>query len=129
MKNIRNYDAEKYTINNDYKKIDTGIYETKDEDSMLYVTSLIFVQEPEYDEGEFADGISQYPLEDVLDKYLCHVSDFYEELNQGDSIECYLEFASYDIDDIRSLRNIIGKHVYNISEKEGDNEIVKLIIE
>ncbi len=129
MKNIKNYDAEKYTINNDYKKIDTGIYETKDDDSTLYVTSLTFVQEPEYDEGEFADDISQYPLEDVLDKFLCHVSDFYEELNQGDSIECYLEFASYDIDDIRSLRGIIGKHVYNVSEKDGDTEIVKLIIE
>jgi hypothetical protein len=47
------------------------------------------------------------------------------ELNIVNSQTCYQEFASPDIEDIRNLRSIIGKHVYN-KEIEG---FIKLIIE
>ena len=93
------------------------------------MTSLSFVQEPCYGEGNSAADISQYPLEDILDKFFCHVSDFYDKLNVEKSKKCYLEFASNDIEDIKKLRGIIGKHVYNKEVENGDTTKVELIIE
>lgn len=92
---------------------------------ILYVTSLTFIQEVELDEGENAGEISQYPLKDLLDKFYCHISDLYESINLPQSQNCYLEFASPALEDIKLLRSIIGKHVYN---KEIDG-YVQLIIE
>lgn len=123
MKEIQNYAAPKYN-NNDYSKIEDNIYAIEGEEK-LYVTSLSFVQEVELEEGENASEISQYPLEDILDEFYCHISDFYENLNTEDSLTCYLEFASPDLEDVEKLRSIVGKHVYN---KEIDG-YVKLIIE
>ena len=94
-------------------------------DGQSSITSLSFEQEPELGEGEDAGYISQYPLEDILDKFLVHVSDFYEDLNKEGLVMCYQEFASPKLENIESLREIIGKHVYN---KEEDGRI-KLIIE
>ena len=92
-------------------------------------TARKYDMEPELKEGEFADNISQYPLEDILDEYYCHISDFYEELNVSDSKTCYLEFGAVDLEDIVNLRDIIGKHIYNM-EYEKDGQIdVKLVIE
>lgn len=124
MKEIHNYDALKYS-SGDYFQIEDGIYETKEEDEILYVTSLSFIQETELEEGANASEISQYPLEDLLDKYYCYISDFYEEQNTEDSLKCYLEFASPDLEDVKKLRSIIGKHIYN-KEVNGS---VKLIVE
>ncbi len=126
MKNIKNYQAKKYESEK-YTKVDEGIYKIADDwkPGYLYVTSLSFEQEPELGEGEDAGYISQYPLEDILDKFLVHVSDFYEDLNKEGLVMCYQEFASPKLENIESLREIIGKHVYN---KEEDGRI-KLIIE
>lgn len=118
MKNIRNYKAEKYS-HPSYSEAEPDIY-TCDSG---FVTSLCFEQEPEYEEGASAADISQYPLEDVLDEYYVYVSDFYEELNTPESQMCCLEFCSDDIDDIRRLRAIIGKHVYN-KESGGAVELI-----
>ena len=128
MKNINNYEAEKYN-SSEYLKAEDGIYESVSDCEKLYVTSLTFEQEPEYEEGEFADDISQYPLEDLLDKFYCHISDFYDDLNVSDSKICYLEFVAMDLEDIRNLREIIGKHVYNKEYEEDGNTYIKLIIE
>lgn len=125
MKHIQNYQAEKYANSVAYEKVEEGIYKFVEDDEVLYVTSLSFEQEPEFEEGSSADDISQYPLEDILDKVFCHIRDFYTELNKSGSSTCYLEFASPDINDVKGLRSIIGKHVYN---KE-DGESVHLIIE
>lgn len=85
----------------------------------IYVTSLVFEQEPEYNENDPSSNIiSQYPLEDILDKYNCFCFDFYEKENQEDKTNSYQEFASDDIEDIRNLRTIIGKHVYNNDQNE-----------
>lgn len=137
MKNIQNYTAKKYKKSgifsmfkkNDYHQIEDGIYEYKKENEVLYVTSLSFEQEQEFDEGEYADNISQYPLEDILDRFYCHITDFYEELNVSGSKICYLEFAAMDVDDIRKLRSIVGKHVYNAEYEENSRTYVKLVIE
>lgn len=124
MKNIENYNAGKYN-GQEYSEVEEGIYKVNDGDEILYVTSLSFVQEPEYDEGTSAEYISQYPLEDILDKFLCHISDFYPAQNTRESEICHQEFASTKLDNIKNLRSVIGKHVYN---KENDGRI-KLVIE
>ena len=124
MKQIENYKTNKYDSAK-YSEMEDGIYEVKEEDETFYVTSLSFVQEPEFNEGVNANNITQYPLEDILDKFYCYISDFYEDLNTIDSQQCFQQFASPDLTDIRNLRSLIGKHVYN---KEIDGYI-KLIIE
>lgn len=124
MKDIKNYNAPKYS-GADYKSVGDDIYETVDHGEKIYVTSLTFVQEPEFDEEDSAEYISQYPLEDILEKFNVYVSDFYDDLNTADSQTCYQEFGSTDLEDVQNLRTIIGKHVYNMP----DGEYVKLIIE
>lgn len=124
MKNIQNYDARKYFIG-DYEEIESKIYR-KDN---LFVTSLCFQQEPDLGEGDTADLISQYPLEDVLDYFYVHISDFYEGLNVSESRTCYLEFACIIIERTLELREIINKHIYNKSIYDDGQEIFKLIIE
>lgn len=124
MKQIESYRAQKYE-SGEYSSVEEGIYKTEEDGEVLYVTSLSFVQEPELDEGPHAGEISQYPLEDILDEFFCHISDFYEGLNTEQSQVCVQEFAAPDLEDIRKLRTIIGKHVYN-KEVEG---YIKLIIE
>ena len=133
MKNIKDYTSEKYKktgalINSEYEMVDEGIYRKKKGNGYTYVTSLSFVQEPQYGEGVDSSNISQYPLEDILDKYFCYISDFYEELNSKGQKDCYLEFASDSQEDVTNLREIIGKHVYNKEVKENNKVLIKLII-
>ncbi len=45
-------------------------------------------------------------------------SDDYEKENESDKNHSYVEFASEEIDDIKKLLSIIGKHVYNKLEGE-----------
>lgn len=97
MKQIENYAAHKYN-DDKYIEIEEGIYKIIGDSGVEYVTSLSFIQEPEFDEGTDASYISQYPLEDILDKFSCYISDFYEELNLEDSQKCYQEFASFNIE-------------------------------
>ena len=120
MKNIRNYSAEKYRTSS-YHAVAPDIYQCADG----FVTSLCFEQEPELGEGTSSAELSQYPLEDVLDRYYVSVSDFYDELNTPDSRTCCLEFCGDSIEDIRQLRTIIGKHVYN--KEEGS--VIQLVVE
>ena len=124
MKQIESYHAPKYESEM-YSLVEDGIYRVERDGETLYVTSLSFVQEPELEEGGSAAEISQYPLEDILDEFLCHISDFYEDLNTEQSQVCVQEFAAPNLEDIRKLRAIIGKHVYN---KEMDGYI-KLVVE
>ena len=96
------------------------------EKRMIFVTSISFVPEPEYGENNPSNRfISEYPLEDVLDKFNCAISDTYDEKNENDSERSYIEISSESLGNIKKLLSIVGKHVYN---KE-DGEYVKLIIE
>lgn len=124
MKDIKNYDAPKYA-GSAYTLVEEGIYKTEDNGETVYVTSLSFVQEPELDEGSSAADISQYPLEALLDEFGCWVSDFYDDLNTKDSTVCYQEFMSGTSEELKNLRSIIGKHVY----EKTDGQNMKLCIE
>lgn len=120
MKNIENFESEKYTVSS-YTEVEPGVYQC----SIGYVTSLCFEQEPELGEGYSSTEISQYPLEDILDRFNVFVSDFYKDLNENDSSVCRLEFCGSAVKNIKQLRSIIGKHVFN--KKIGDT--IVLVIE
>ena len=78
------------------------------------------------EENDPADQyVSQYPLEDILDEFNIYCYDEYAEENTSDKENSYVEFAGDDIEDIRKVLTIIGKHVYN----EVEGEYVKLKIE
>ena len=96
-----------------------------DEANMIYVTSIVFEPEPELGENEPTDPyVSQYPLEDILDEFFVYCYDSYDKENETDKVNSYIEFASDDIEDIRKVLSIIGKHVYN--QTEGDYDILKI---
>lgn len=133
MKNFKNYKAEKYS-DPSYKQIEEGIYLTNnpyDSSTDIYVTSFTFEQEPESygEEDGCPQYISQIPLEDILDEFFVFVTDFYEELNENSEVICYQEFGSYDIEEVRHLRTIIGKRVYAMPYEEDGEEYYKLVIE
>lgn len=124
MKDIQIYAAEKYNAP-DYIRVEEGIFEHDGE----YFCSLSFVQEPEYGEGESAADIAQYPLEDILDTYYAYVADFYTDLNTADSNTCYLEFGAGSTEEIRSLLDIVGKHVYNKTVLQDGKEYIQMVVE
>ncbi len=124
VKNIYAYHAEKYSVSI-YSDMGNGIYKGP----KGYVLSLSFQQEPELGEGRDASDISQYPLEDILEKYYVHITDFYPEKNTKGSSTCFLEFCSINIDHLIDLSGIIGKHVFNKTMTEGGQQYVRLIIE
>ena len=111
-----------------YKDVDddSTIYELDTSEELIYVTSIMFEPEPEYGENAPTDvTISQYPLEDILDKYSCWCEDFYHQENADDPANSYIEFASRTLDDIENLLNIVGKHVYN----QANGDAVSLVVE
>lgn len=96
-----------------------------DEANMIYVTSIVFEPEPELGENEPTDPyVSQYPLENILDEFFIYCYDSYDKENETDKVNSYIEFASDDINDIRNVLSIIGKHVYN--KTEGEYEVLKI---
>lgn len=130
MKNIKVYESEKYKTAA-YDKVKDDIYKIHDNfmNCDMYVTSLTFEQEPEYDEGTNSSEISQYPLEDILDKFFVAVEDFYTELNNGSNNICVLEFSGSDISDIENLLGIVGRHVYNKEFEKDGQTYIDLVIE
>lgn len=130
MKNIRIYVADKYQMEI-YEKVKDNIYKVYDEfmEKDMYVTSLLFEQESEYDEGKNSSDISQYPLEYILDKFYVAVEDFYAEQNNGNNNICVLEFSGSDVSDIENLLGIVGKHVYNKEIEKNGRTYVELVIE
>ena len=120
MKNIQIYQADKYSTSM-YTKVEENIYKGKNpyyngdswDSEEMYVTSLAFEQEPELGEGETPKDISQYPLEGILEQFGVCVSDFYDELNAQSESTCYQEFGSSDLEHVRKLLGIVGKHVYD----------------
>jgi len=82
-----------------------------------------------FGEGTSGADISQYPLEDLLDRFCVQISDFYSELNTPRSKICYLEFAASNRKCIERLLSIVGKRVYNKPIFENGEEYAVLTIE
>ncbi len=124
MKNIALYNSSKY-LSSDYTEVFSGIYKMDES----YYMSIMFEQEPEYDEGEDASDISQYPLEDLLDEFCVYISDFYDQENKKGNKQCYIELCSPELEDLIEMQTIIGKHVINkVIIKDGE-EVIDLVIE
>ncbi len=128
MTHFRNYTPEKYA-GPDFEEMEEGIYKTKDpynivKGGTVYVTSLSFQMEPDCygEEGGSPRDITQCPFEDLLDEYMLFITDFYENLNEASEVTCYQEFGSTDIEDIRKLREIIGKRFYALPCQEDGKE-------
>lgn len=122
MTHFRDYTPEKYS-SPEFEKIEEGIYRTKDpygmvtaNGGMVYVTSLSFQMEPEQygEEDGSPRNITQVPFEELLDDHMLFITDFYEDLNEASEVTCYQEFGATDIEDIRGLREIIGKRYYAV---------------
>lgn len=130
MKNITFYDSPKYKSER-YEKVEDFIYKSHDKflNVPMFVTSLSFEQEKELDEGDSPKMISQYPLEDVLEKFCVAVEDFYDEINEKSEKKCYLEFCATTVENIRALLTIVGKHIYNKEVVHEGKSFIKLIIE
>lgn|SRR5690554_4942747 len=120
MKNIRLLKLDKYDVLSNYQIEKEGVYkDLKDTDSTNYRISLSFELEDDED--------SQYPLEDILDKYYLYVSDSIENSQNPNILN--LELAG-ELDDIIDVMSIIGKRVYNKSFVTDDGQTyVKLLIE
>ena len=134
MKNFQNYTPEKYS-GDGFQKILDGIYKTKSpyDSEDIFVTSLTFEMEPErYGEK---DGSPQYmpqiPIEGILDEFNLFVTDFYEELNEKSEKICYQEFGSFDLEDIKKLRTLIGRRFYAVpyTDEEDGEEYYNMVIE
>ena len=118
MKNIQQISLDKYT-NPNYALIGNNIYKNIAEDSYVFAISF---------EWEATEDV-QYPLEDMLDKFYLHVSDFIDEAAYHTSKNVSLELSG-ELEDIEiALNTIIGKRVYNAEYTGNDGKIyVKLVI-
>ena len=79
---IAYYNEKKYykDIEDEENIIFKNMYEDREE--TVYVTSIVFEPEPELNENQPSDKyVSQYPLEDILDKFGCYCGDNYEKEN------------------------------------------------
>ena len=123
MKNISLETLKRYDNPRRYKLVEEGIYiDLKEEGDDKYRMTLSY--ELEKDETN-----NQYPLEDILDKYLMYVSDFLKSKNKPGSNKYIYEFGGY-LDKMIEAKEIIGKKVFNRDFKDDDGQTrVKLVIE
>ncbi len=119
MKNFTILELEKLKDTAKYKKIEEGIYEKLRDDGRYSPPCIALSMELEAGEN------SQYPLEDILDKYLVHVEDFLE--SEEPSILKYIFGGG--LEEIQQLKTIVGKRAYNEEFVDEDGQPrVKLVI-
>lgn len=123
MKHIKSIELEKYRDEKNYKKVTECVYQNLSRKS--YVVTL----SGELEDDEKDD--TQYPLEDILDKFNVHCTEYMEMEIKGETMTCMFELESYIGDNDEDSRNIIeaskivGKRVYNAVTSQG----VHLVIE
>ena len=110
---------EKHANTDAYEPVEPGIYRHLSQDD--YSVALTFTTEK---------GEGQYPLEDLLDEFFVHVSDFItdpEKLEEaGNRITLEL---SGDLDDVQKVAQLVGKTVRNEEVEVDGNAVVRLVIE
>lgn len=129
MKNIHFVPRKKYSDPARYEKIADGIYKalTDSADELVlkghYVTTLSFTLEAERNELEDR----QYPLEDILDEFLAHVSEFVQD--DPDNPEMILELCTQNWPEkMTALTGIVGKQVYNQQLEKNGQTLIELVI-
>lgn len=59
---------------------------------------------------------TQYPLEDLLDKYLVNCTEVTEEKEEAGKRIFLFEVEGEDVDSIKAIAGFVGKRVYNYEE-------------
>ncbi|WP_299338361.1 hypothetical protein [uncultured Psychroserpens sp.] len=120
MNNITLDNPRRYKNKKRYKFIEKGVYlDLKEKDVFKYRMSISYVLESDKTNN-------QYPLEDILDKYLLFVSHEFGKKKNMFKIE-----LGGDLDDIIKAKNeIIGRKIFNRDSIGEDKKIyVNLVIE
>jgi hypothetical protein len=119
MKNIRPVILDKYSDSTQFKKMSDHIYKRLEDNSIRIALTCDLEDEED----------SQYPLEDLLDKFFVNCTDYFEENKKDRTLSFEVEGSLENIEDdyanILELSKLIGKHVYN---KEVDGYL-QLVIE
>ncbi len=78
-----------------------------------------------YAELEDDEEDTQYPLEDLLDKYLVNCTEVMEEKEEAGKRVFIFEIEGTDENSVKQIAGLVGKRVYNYE----DGDYVKLGIE
>lgn len=117
MKEIKLLDGEAYTIPSCYRFIEQGIYrDLEDEGDTCFRMPIGF----KLDEGE----CMQYPLEDILDEYYLHVSEFILSTGAYNAV-----VLAGELEDLKRAKYILGKKVFYRVVMEADVTYRRLLIE
>ena len=117
MKHFKILDLDQFKDSARYEAIEAGIYQ----DTEGGVASHRLAMAMELEENED----SQYPLEDILDRYLVHVEGF---LSTDETCQEYI-FGG-NLEGLQQLKSLVGKRVYYQEFDAGGGEKrSKLVIE
>lgn len=127
MKIIRALKLDKYDDYKRYAQQEGFIYKdvTGGVGGKMGITSAPVYCVTLYAELENVEEDTQYPLEDILDKYYVNCTEIMEEKEESGKRIFIFEVEGEDIEAIKSIANLVGKRVYNY--KDGD--YIKLGIE
>ena len=126
MKIIKALQLDKYSDNVRYSQYEGFVYKdaTGGVGGKMGITS-----EPVYCitlYAELEDGEdTQYPLEDILDKYYVNCTEVMEEKEEADKRIFTFEIEGEDAEAIKTIAGLVGKRVYNYE----DGAYIKLGIE
>ena len=120
MDNITIIETSKYKDSSKYSFQEQGIFkDLNDSDTTCYRATFSFKLNSDDD---------QYPLEDILDKYFLHVTDFYENENLDKNY--FLRELAGELLDLKDALEIVGKKVYNKDVFDEEIKVrVSLVIE
>ena len=117
MKEIKLLDGEAYTIPLCYRFIEQGIYrDLEDEGDTCFRMPIEF----KLDEGE----CMQYPLEDILDEYYLHVSEFILSTGAYNAV-----VLAGELEDLQRAKYILGKKIFYRVVMDADVAYRRLLIE
>ena len=103
-----------------YQLVEEHIYLDKNKEGQFAPYRMAMTMELEEGEDD------QYPLEDILDKFLVHVEEF---LESTDEKVCRYVFGG-EMDGIQKLKSLVGKRAYNQEYTDESGETwIKLVIE
>ena len=110
---------EKYQDSSKFIRLSENIYKQLSDNSIRIALSCSLED----------DEDSQYPLEDILDKYYVNCTDYFEEDEDARIIsfelEGSLENETEDLANITEVSKLIGKRVYNVEEDGGINLVIE----